>query len=141
MQLPPDESVVMVAGHPPIKARKLRYYQDRNFTRRVMPPPVLSGGHYADRPAARTDDWSDTPPLVAPAPSVASNADELADEGGYQLKPELDVVGITPPLPVDGDLLVLDDEDDTPLRPRDVMRQFSRNARFAALDPNDGIAL
>ena len=141
MQLPPDESVVMVAGHPPIKARKLRYYQDRNFTRRVMPPPALGSGRYADRPAARPDDWSDTPPLEAPAPSVASRAGEFADEGGYQLKPELDVTVIAPRLPGDDGLLVLDDEDDVPLRPRDIARQFTRNARLAALDPGDGIAL
>jgi len=141
MQLPPDESVVMVAGHAPIKARKLRYYQDRNFTRRVMPPPARSSGRYADRPAARPDDWSDAPPLVAPVASVVTDASEFGDEGGYQLKPEFDVSSIAPRLPEDGGLLVLDDEDDVPLRPRDIARQFTRNARLAALDPNDGIAL
>jgi type IV secretion system protein VirD4 len=37
--------------------------------------------------------------------------------------------------------LVLDDEDDAPLRPQDVDRQLTRTARLAALDPDDGIAL
>ena len=44
MQLPPDEAIVMVSGHPPIKAKKIRYFEDSNFISRVLPPPVLSNG-------------------------------------------------------------------------------------------------
>lgn len=40
--LPNDEEIIFVAGHPPIRARKLFYYQDRNFTRRVVPAPQTS---------------------------------------------------------------------------------------------------
>lgn len=58
MQLPPDEELVMVAGHPPLRARKLRYYADRNFISRVSPPPALSEGGYADRPMLRPDGWN-----------------------------------------------------------------------------------
>ena len=141
MQLPPDESVVMVAGHPPIRARKLRYYQDKNFTRRVLPPPVLTVGSYADRPAARVDDWSTVPPNVARQPLDVSADTECADEGGYQIKPQLDVVVTESTLPEDDGLLVLESDDDLPFHPRDVTRQFTRNARLAALDPNDGIEL
>ena len=58
-----------------------------------------------------------------------------------QLKPELDSTADAPS-PQDADsLLVLDDEDDAPLRPQDVDRQLMRTARLAALDPDDGIAL
>ena len=141
MQLPPDDAVVMVSGHPPIKARKLRYYQDRNFTRRVLPPPALAAGFYADRPAIRPDDWSGLAPLIAPESLSSVDAGGFADEGGYQLKPELEVVRDTPALPEDDSLLVLYDEDDVPLGPRDVSRQLTRTARLAALDPDDGIAL
>lgn len=141
MQLPPDDAVVMVSGHPPIKARKLRYYQDRNFTRRVLTPPVLASGLYADRPMMRPDDWSGLAPLVALEASSSTDVGGFADEGGHQLKPELEVVRDTPVLPEDDGLLVLDDEDDVPLRPRDVDRQLIRTARLAALDPDDGIAL
>jgi len=42
MQLPPDDEIVMVSGHPPVRAKKLRYYEDLNFTSRVRPPPALS---------------------------------------------------------------------------------------------------
>ena len=57
MQLPPSDELVLVAGTPPIRASKLRYYQDRTFTGRVLPPPALAGDGYADRPAPRADDW------------------------------------------------------------------------------------
>lgn len=53
MQLPPDEAVVMVSGAPPIRALKLRYYEDRNFTTRVVDPP-----NAPVRPKPRRNDWS-----------------------------------------------------------------------------------
>ncbi|BEP62277.1 conjugal transfer protein TraG [Variovorax sp. V213] len=143
MQLPPDDAVVMVSGHPPIKARKLRYYQDRNFTRRVLAPPALASapGYYADRPATRPDDWSGLAPLTASESLSSGDAAGFADEGGHQLKPELEVVHDPSVLQEADGLLVLDDEDDVPVRPRDVDRQLTRTARLAALDPDDGIAL
>ena len=141
MQLPSDDAVVMVSGHPPIKARKLRYYEDRNFTRRVLAPPVLAPGMYADRPAVRPDDWSGLAPLAAPEVASGNFAGAFAEEGGHQLKPELEVVRDPSALPEDEGLLVLEDEDDVPLRSRDVDRQLARTARLAALDPDDGIAL
>lgn len=141
MQLPPDDAVVMVSGHPPIRAKKLRYYQDRNFTSRVLPAPTLSANVYMDRPAARPDDWSGLAPLAVPEPLSSRDAGGFADEGGHQLKPELGLVADMPALPEDDRLLVLDDEDDMLLRPQDVDRQLMRTARLAALDPDDGIAL
>jgi type IV secretion system protein VirD4 len=103
---------------------------------------VLVAGAYADRPPTRPDDWSALPPLAALSTSSGGDAGGLADdEGGHQLKPELDLTADAPLVP-DGDgLLVLDDEDDVPLRPQDVDRQLMRTARLAALDPDDGIAL
>ncbi len=142
MQLPPDEEVVMVSGHPPIKAAKLRYYEDRNFAKRVMPPPALTASGYADRPTARPDDWSSL--AVPVAANLASGVTDVgyADDGGHQIKPELDI-SIDAPTPLDtGDLLVLDDEDDIPLEPpREHDVRLQRTARVAALDPGDGIAL
>ncbi len=147
MQLPPDDAVVMVSGHPPIRAKKLRYYQDRNFICRVLPAPVFeaqSAGTYADKPAARADDWSG---LVMSPVAASSTVDELggfADEGGHQRKPELDISEEPAHEPEAGDLIVLDDErddDGAPLLPRDLDRQLMRTARLAAMDPDDGIAL
>ncbi|GKS77415.1 conjugal transfer protein TraG [Acidovorax sp. SUPP950] len=141
MQLPPDDSVVMVSGHPPIRAKKLRFYQDQNFTARVSPAPALASGVYADRPTARPDDWSELAPLAVPDASSDDEGGGFADEGGHQIKPELDVMPDLPALPDDEGLLVLDDEDDVPLRPQDVDRQSMRTARLAAMDPDDGIPL
>src|SRR3569623_1492050 len=46
MQLPPTDELVLVAGTPPIRATKLRYYEDGTFKVRVLPPPVLADGDY-----------------------------------------------------------------------------------------------
>src|SRR3546814_8084071 len=58
MQLPATDELVLVAGTPPIRAAKLRYYEDSTFKARVLPPPMLSAGDFVDRPATRADDWA-----------------------------------------------------------------------------------
>ncbi|MCA6121231.1 conjugal transfer protein TraG [Bradyrhizobium sp. WSM 1704] len=57
MQLPPDQAIVLVSGLAPVRAIKLRHYEDANFVSRLRRPPSLAGDQYADRPPARTDDW------------------------------------------------------------------------------------
>ena len=57
MQLAANEELVLVSGTPPIRARKLAYFADRNFTERCLPPPRLV--RPADKDATRVgDDWS-----------------------------------------------------------------------------------
>ena len=46
MQLPPDDELVMVSGQPPIRAKKLRYHEDCNFTARAHAPPTLADDGY-----------------------------------------------------------------------------------------------
>jgi type IV secretion system protein VirD4 len=58
MQLPPTDELVLVAGQAPIRARKLRYFEDDTFRARVVAPPVLGLNGYCDRPLARADDWT-----------------------------------------------------------------------------------
>jgi type IV secretion system protein VirD4 len=58
LQLPADEALVLVSGAPPIRAKKLQYYADRNFMGRCLPAPPSSEGRFADAPPARGDDWS-----------------------------------------------------------------------------------
>ncbi|MFB0876043.1 MULTISPECIES: type IV secretory system conjugative DNA transfer family protein, partial [unclassified Sphingobium] len=60
MQLPATDELVLVAGTPPIRATKLRYFEDSNFKARVLPPPTLASGDCADRPPARPDVWTGT---------------------------------------------------------------------------------
>ncbi len=148
MQLPPDEAVVMVSSVAPIKAKKLRYYADANFKRRVLPPPALADGQYADAPPSRPDDWSGLAiPAVPTAPATAS-ADGLenlgsTDDGGPRRQPELsETVAYDPELAAPAADLGLLDDDDLPLPlPRQLDPAMQRTARLASLDPNDGIEL
>lgn len=136
----------MVSSVAPIKAKKLRYYADANFKRRVLPPPVLAAGRYADAPPARADDWSGLAiPAVPVAPATAS-ADGLGgtDDGGPRRQPELtEVTEYSPePLSAGNDLGLLDDDDDLPLPlPGQLDPAMQRTARLASLNPNDGIDL
>lgn len=143
MQLPPDEAVVMVSGHPPIRARKLRYFRDANFRPRVLAPPALACGHYVDVPAQRSDDWSALPLPATPAAhaSMATSAEAEADDGGLRQQHELadEVTYIPSPDWMTGDLMLLDDDDASPRPVRaDLLRQQTVSARP---DPADGIAL
>ncbi|EMB2824945.1 conjugal transfer protein TraG [Pseudomonas aeruginosa] len=149
MQLPPDEAVVMVSSVAPIKATKLRYYADANFKRRVLPPPALAGGQYADAPPQRPDDWSGLAIPSTPVMSATASTDGLehlgtANDGGPRRQPELtDAVAYDPELASPAaDLGVLDDDDDLPLPlPRQLDPAMQRTARLASLNPNDGIEL
>jgi type IV secretion system protein VirD4 len=154
MQLPATDEIVMVSGHAPIRATKLRYFEDKNFIDRVLPPPALSASGYADRPPERADDWTGLPP---PPPPVlvhrTTHGSDLADAGGgipqeVSLSELLDgpVLRTVEALPRsderDGELSERDlDEIDSPLNSEASQRQFSRTARLAALDPADGIPL
>jgi type IV secretion system protein VirD4 len=57
LQLGAEEALVLVCGQPPIRARKLKYYTDRNFLGRRLPPPVLAAAACADAPPSRPHDW------------------------------------------------------------------------------------
>jgi type IV secretion system protein VirD4 len=144
MQLPPDEAVVMVSSVPPVKARKLRYYADANFKRRVLPPPVLTAGPYPDAPPVRADDWGELAVWTSPA---ASNQPFLAgmeaDDGGPRLQPELTEIAMPSPTldALTNDWALLDDDDEPLPLPRQLDPAMQRAARLAALDPDDGITL
>ncbi|MFA7532296.1 MAG: conjugal transfer protein TraG [Castellaniella sp.] len=140
MQLPDTDQIVMLSGRPPIQAKKLRYYEDGNFTRRVLSPPLLGMNGYVDRPAARPDDWSGLarPPVVPVSPDLGPA--DYGDEGGLQFRPELDVSSAMEPLDTEVDLALIDEGDDVPL-PLEPDRRLQRAARLAALDPDDGIPL
>ena len=144
MQLPADEEIVMVSGQPPIRAKKLRYFEDANFTGRVCPPPALAAdGPFADRPPSRADDWSGQvraphADLVKPWSELVSNGDE--DDGGLKRHPALpDEAPAKAESEKAPDAGLLDDEFD----PNDARRmdQIARNAavvrRAHAMDQAD----
>ena len=86
MQLPPTEELLLVSGLPPIRARKLRYFEDRNFSKRVLATPALSAAVYADAPPPRPHDWVGAVRAAGAAASGEADAAEAdgSGEGGLQ---------------------------------------------------------
>ena len=78
MQLPPAEEIVMVSGSPPIRAKKVRYYDDPQLQGRILPPPELARPPEGKGPA---DDWSAAKPIPPPPPQA------LSDEKPVEEKP------------------------------------------------------
>lgn len=143
MQLPPSDELVLVSGLPPIRAEKLRYYEDRNFTERVLPAPALRDAPYADRPLARPDDWSGQVRSVDRrlAHDDESEGAPIEDEGGVQQQrhpglPEEHVVASQEP---DQDDLVMsaDDDSEAPADKR-VMDRISTAARAYGINEGSG---
>jgi type IV secretion system protein VirD4 len=150
MQLDARDELVLVSGCPPIRARKIRHYEDRAFTGRVLPPPVLDAtGSYADRPAQiRPDDWSGRLVTMGSGngtvPAAAGGPDDDGDSAnaGIRREPELpEHEAIAPESePAREFDLVDDDGADEPVR-QQAMSRLGGLARQAALDPDDGMEL
>ena len=142
MQLPASDEIVMVAGTPPIRAKKARYFEDRRLHERIMPPPATRM-----RNAPSQDDWSELAlPIAQPAdhhlmPPPSDDEDTTGSEQRRQ--PELSRALAAEPLDVPNEFEfepIEDSEGDLARnsRMRDTMRQV---ARQASLDPGDGIEL
>jgi type IV secretion system protein VirD4 len=144
MQLPPSDELVLISGLAPIRAQKLRYYDDRNFQTRVAPPPVLGDGAYADRPIPRTNDWGRF--ARKPDPRLTAQAERDGDDtaGGLQQErhPGLSEEAIIKPVePRQGDLLgFLDDEVDpaTDARVMDQARNLAAVRSAHAINESAG---
>lgn len=144
MQLPPDDEIAMVAGSPPIRAKKARYFEDKRFVDRVVPPPKPEQGtamlHY--------DPWSSLPAIEADTPVGMSVPTTNADEANAGLRREPDLpehVAAAPEKttePAREFEMILDDEPEEAARQRQALRkQMGQVARQATMDRNDGIDL
>ncbi|MCR8547778.1 conjugal transfer protein TraG [Salipiger sp. P9] len=143
MQLPPSDEIVMVAGTPPIRATKARYYEDARFIERVLPPPDL-----VDVGASGKDDWSSLAvpkqddELESVTETGSDNEDPTASE--RRLQPEL-----AHPQPVDRQTPIenefefepTEDDEDGAIRNRRIMQQMRGVARQVSLNPDDGMEL
>ncbi|QOF73384.1 conjugal transfer protein TraG [Aminobacter sp. SR38] len=143
MQLPPADEIVMVAGIPPIRAKKARYYEDPRFRERVLSPPDLE---HSD--AIRPDDWSRLPiparPQAADPDGENPSDDEDPTESERRLQPELSrAKPVEKKEPIDNEFEIErpDEDDEDAVRNRRLARQMQGAARQVALDPNDGIEL
>ena len=79
MQLAASDALIFVSGLAPIRAHKIRYFEDVNFTKRLLPPPVE-----AVRGSPPPHDWGDLPammPAIKPAPSTVHSDLRNLDEG------------------------------------------------------------
>jgi type IV secretion system protein VirD4 len=144
MQLPHDDEIVMVAGSPPIRAKKARYFEDKRFVDRVVPPPEPRKGD----PVRQDDPWSSLPTIEADEPLRASAPSTNADEANAGLRREPNLpehVAIAPEKAAELARefeMMLDDEPEEAARQRRVLqRQMGRVARQASMDRNDGIDL
>jgi type IV secretion system protein VirD4 len=152
MQLPPSEELVLVAGCPPIRARKARYFADRRLAARILPPPVsptTTAAGAAGAAAKAPDDWSGLAPIAAaPDPGARPREAMGADKGGdgglrWEAEPDAPdfvVPGDGPPgsPELDPAPFDLDGEGDALAA---LQAGFRRVARQAALDPDDGLGL
>jgi type IV secretion system protein VirD4 len=145
MSFPKTEEIVMVAGLPPIRAKKAKYYQDAQFRARILPAP-------ADQPTKRlapTDGWTNQP-AIAPNPTLLAICEERDDDtanSGLRREPELpDHVAIVPettPKAPDKEFEIVEDEEaDEVARQRQALsRSQSGLARQVSLDPDDDMDL
>ena len=76
MRLPDDDALIFVAGHPPIRATKIRYYADRALSERAAEPPPSSSDalppqpEFWSPPAVHEDTEPRTPEADAEAPEA-----------------------------------------------------------------------
>lgn len=143
MQLPPNDEIVMLAGTPPIRARKARYFEDQQFQTRMLTPPNL------EQPMKRrADDWSAGP--LPPRPDIADleaqgNEDEASDTQHERRKQAELEQAHTPDAtkPMDNefepDLKKTSTDHTAQLHLFD--QQARQAAQRAALDPDHGIEL
>ncbi len=144
MQLPPSDEIVMVAGTPPIRATKARYFEDARLQERILTPPDLSAARLAPSPS--TDEWSSR--VVAATDYSTTNAANGTEgdpaNAGIRREPELPEHEeiIAPPPSPEQEFEFLDDEPDVDAAKARAMRQRMRMvARQVALNPDDGIEL
>ena len=144
MQLPPSDEIVMVAGTPPIRAKKARYYEDARFKERILPPPSL-----AISKQVRPDDWTMLPlpqrPQIVEPSQAAPTADDDPTESERRQQPELNrVKPVEKPMPIDNPFEIdadRDEAEDDAARNSRMNRLMQGVARQVSLDPGDGMDL
>jgi len=145
MQLPPTDEIVLVAGTPPIRAKKARYFEDCRFNERIMPPPGLIG---STRPS--TDDWSSLPVPARPKAAITEAAiatgsrDEDPTGSERRHQPELGrAAPVEKKAPTENEFeACFEDEADEDIARISRANQIMQGvARQVSLDPNDGMEL
>jgi type IV secretion system protein VirD4 len=141
MQLSPNEAIVMVSGVHPVRARKVRYYEDPQLQSRILRP----AGNAPVNLVARQDDWSVRPP-IAPAVELLTALKRKARDpnGGHSRELELpqnEKLVINSPrseIEFDADR---DDDDADAVQAGAMNGSMPGLARSVSLDPDDDMGL
>ena len=139
MQLSPNEAIVMVSGVHPVRARKVRYYEDPQFQRRILKPSRAVPIDLVMRP----DEWSGHAPIPPSVTLLAALTKKRRDQnGGIRREPELsqqeEVVLTTPLAEYDAPP---DEGDADAVQAAVLNRSMQGLARAASLDPDDKMGL
>ncbi|CAM5416638.1 Conjugal transfer protein TraG OS=Afipia felis OX=1035 GN=traG_1 PE=3 SV=1 [Afipia felis] len=153
MQLPPDDEIVMVAGVPPVRAKKARYFEDVRFKERLLPVPKNPTVGFVPK----LDNWSVLKPVAPPAgksvvvPQAALATKEVAKpdddpaNSGLRREPGLEPHKDIAPESVRAPANEFDPDAEEPEREVVTNRALARDmrlmARRIALDPGDGMEL
>jgi type IV secretion system protein VirD4 len=141
MQLSPNEAIVMVSGVHPVRALKVRYYEDPQFRSRVLRP----AGNAPVNLVAHQDDWSVRPP-IAPSVGLSTALKRKARDpnGGHSREPELPenekLVINSPRSEIEFDTDP-DDADADAVQASALNRSMQGLARAVSLDPDDKMGL
>jgi type IV secretion system protein VirD4 len=141
MQLSPNEAIVMISGMRPVRARKVRYYEDPQFQSRILKPshalPIAK--------IARSDEWSGRSAISPSLELLAALKKKVRDQnGGLRREPELpqqEEVVLSSPL-ADSEFDAAPDEGDADaLQAVALNRSMQGLARAVSLDPDDKMGL
>ncbi|KXV23375.1 conjugal transfer protein TraG [Gluconobacter japonicus] len=150
-QLPDHEELVMLSGCPPIRALKVRYYQDRRFTTRILPPPDPAG--LTDPDGSGGDDlWSGKRAVMGEpggkdaagaSESTGSGTDTDTANGGVRREPELPEHEDIAPERADpaSEFELPDDDPEADARRAAELRRQATITRQAGMDPADDLGL
>jgi len=137
MQLPPDDELILVSGCPPIRSKKLRYYEDRHLQARVLPPPKPLRQLAETQDETTYRDWVDA---IVAAPAGAGDP----ANSGIRREPELpeheEIAPAARKAVHEFEPFDLEADDDAH-HARAMQRQVRALARQTALDPADRMGL
>jgi type IV secretion system protein VirD4 len=156
MQLPSADEIVMVAGVPPIRAKKARYFEDRRLAERILPAPENPNRNSKPKP----DDWSGLAPARPLSPMTiegsvgtamlpnhragAKGEEDPANAGLRRepgLEPHKDIAPETARPPVNEFDPDIDERDHDIVRNRILARNMRQVARQVSMDPRDGMEM
>lgn len=141
MQLSPNEAIVMVSGVHPVRARKVRYYEDPQFQRRVLKPSRAVPIDLVMRP----DEWSGHAPIPPSVKLLAALPNKRRDQnGGIRREPELpqhEEIVVRAPLTENEFDAAPDEGDADAVQASALNRSMQGLARAVSLDPDDKMGL